>query len=161
MNFSFAFQIVFLFCIGTCAFFEPASAKPNASSRSSFTDTDLQRIFKQSQLKSKELFLIYNWSPHMNLSIRGLQNIKDRKNVTVLLDPNSNYDLAKKSILAMNFEKTAMKVNHSKSLFGQGALIHYPSYIFIKNGRFAGGLLPGYKSDASLERYIASVVNKR
>lgn len=125
-----------------------------------FTDQDLERLFKQSKAKPSELFIIYNWSPHMNLSMMGLLNLKTRTNLTVLLDPSANDAMAKKSAQKLKFDSTILLRNRSEELRKLGTLTHYPSYAFIKNGKFAAGLLPGYKSDTALNRFIAQAIEK-
>lgn len=150
---------VFVLCFLICSFGSQAYAFTKA--RPFFSDVDLQKVFKQSRLQPQELFVLYSWSPHMNLSLIGLKNISSQKNVTVLLDPSANMDLAEKSVQEMKLSKDFLFRNKSKILSRLGTLTHYPNYLFIRNGEFVGGILPGYKSEAALKRYIATVTSKR
>jgi hypothetical protein len=123
-----------------------------------FDDADLQTILTSSAQKKGQRYIIYSWSPHMSLSIRGLNELTNASNrtqptVLVVLDPDANLELATEIAKKQKWPSEFLRLNRSEILFKRGIRIHYPSYNLISNGSFRGRLLPGYKTRTELEDF--------
>ena len=106
--------------------------------KDSFTDRDLEKFLAQGR-KNNRLQFIYIWSPHMNLSILGLQEAekvaKDMKaELLVLLDPKADLEAAKRKAKSHGIKyKTALHRAESTQLFARDQRLHYPVY-FVAHG---------------------------
>lgn len=131
------------------------------SKPSLFTDKDLQKLLAASKKSPSKDFLIYSWSPHMVLSVKGLQELDltagRNTQTTVLLDPNADFTLARTFAHENKWPERVLMRNNSKQLLSKGAQIHFPNYIFIRGGRFNLPLLPGYKSALQIQRFKGAV----
>lgn len=127
--------------------FGPFSYAENAKD---FTDADLKKVLAQN-LKTDAL--IYSWSPHMNLSVRGLDELlKSPQNngLVVLLDPNSNSKIAEEIVRTRKWPESVLRRNTSQILIEKGARVHYPNYIFISHGKLDTPILPGFKTSSQI-----------
>lgn len=114
-----------------------------------FTDADLHRAEKKGDA------LVYAWSPHMNLSVRGLDQALARErhggpHVIAVLDPACNRALARKIARTHGWPEEALRENASDELIGRGFRVHYPSYLFLSGGSSIGPVIPGYKTEKEL-----------
>jgi hypothetical protein len=132
------------------AFFLPLLSRAQVPA---FTDTDLS-VVKNSTKMQKGAGLLYTWSPHMNLSVKGLdeamQRSKGGERLVVLLDPNCNQELAKKIAKEHDWNESVLRTNASRVLIKRGFRVHFPSYQFVSRGELRGPLIPGYKSAEGL-----------
>src|SRR4051812_36018540 len=85
-----------------------------------FTNADLHRLGDS---------LVYSWSPHMNLSVRGLDEALERERhggprVVALLDPGANRALAKKIAKEHGWPDTALRTEAASELAEMGIRVH-------------------------------------
>ena len=123
-----------------------------------FNDSHLESLLKASK-KNESDVVIYSWSPHMPLSVKGLDQLfplaKSKKILPlVVLDPNCNLELAQTLVTEHGWPKTVLQLNHSDILIQLGNRIHYPSYIFAKDGKIVSPIYPGLKSKDNVEIMI-------
>lgn len=130
----------------------------SALAANEFTDIDLDKMMSQSSQKNSRPVVIYSWSPHMSLSVRGLNEIQQycqKKNqiLVVVLDPDANLSVASEVAAKNKWPLQFLIINKSKKLISRGTRIHYPSYNLISQGSFASRLLPGYKNEQQLDDF--------
>ena len=119
-----------------------------------FDDAALRaRLTASAEEKSK--LLIYTWSPQMPLSVKGLAELMETKGkrdyrVLVLLDDGANTKVAAKVAKDHKWPAAVLERNESLELRKQGSRLHYPSYVFVKDGKYVGALLPGYRNHEEL-----------
>lgn len=119
-----------------------ASSNTESSVDARFRDNDLQKI-----VDDKGSALIYEWSPHMTLSVRGFagaQKLAQKLNVTFVpvLDPAADIDAAKKAAAANSIPETALRRDATLELAMRGMHIHYPTSIVVSRGHISK-LYPG------------------
>ncbi len=122
-----------------------------------FQESDLDLVFKTTAL-SKKPAVIYSWSPHMNLSVKGLSELiaycsRNGIQTIVVIDPDANFEMAKEIVIKNKWPSEYLRPNKSLSLMKRGTRVHYPSYHFISNGKFARPPLPGYKLSQELDEF--------
>jgi hypothetical protein len=115
-----------------------------------FSDADLDRMEK-----TDKTFVVYTWSPHMNLSVRGLDEAlagenKNGTKVIAILDPACDRSIAEKIAKEHGWPDSVLRRNESASLLARGFRIHFPTYQFVAHGRLQGSVIPGYKSPKEL-----------
>jgi hypothetical protein len=122
-----------------------------------FSDEDFLKLQQQSRDRSRSVFLVYTWSPHMNLSVRGLEELMEsgQNNLILVpvLDPNANLEIATEIAKQKRWPAEVLRVNEARALIQRGSRVHYPSYSFLRKGQFQGPLLPGYKTGRQLETF--------
>ncbi len=135
-----------------CWFAVLLAASPGmAQSPKGYTDLDLHRWELISKRQPRSLVLIYSWSPHMNLSIRGLDEVlaweKDGgPRVVIILDSTADFELAKGVAQKHHWPNNkVLQVNMSDELIQKGFRVHYPSYMFLEDGRWVSTIIPGDK----------------
>lgn len=122
-----------------------------SSYKNGFTDLDLK-----TWLSDSTQGLIYVWSPYMPLSIKGLKEIHQNlfgqlKNIKVLIlrDPTSSnisgLKALKKNRLPEKYNKAVMAIDFQF----RGLLLHAPSWVIVKNGKF-GKVISGYRNQEVL-----------
>jgi hypothetical protein len=125
-----------------------------AYAHAAFTNSDLKRALAKSQTPPSKL-LIYTWSPRMTLSIRGLEELMaDRGRaykVLFLLENGGDAKLARRVAKEKGWPAALLEENQAEELRARGSAVHFPSYQFLKNGKFAGPLQPGYRTPAELQ----------
>jgi hypothetical protein len=119
-----------------------------------FSDQNLKVILNK---HSRGVF--YFWSPHMVLSIQGIQKIeqlckKYRIHLTVLLDPDADPIEAQDAQKKFKLNSSYLLRNESEDLFSRGARLHYPNLMLYRDGEILRGNLPGFKSQTSYDNYI-------
>lgn len=129
-----------------------------------FTDRDLEKILNSS-LKSKSQGLIYVWSPHMPLSVRGVKEVeklaKEKKwALTILRDPYANKVVADKVASREKFPKNYLRRMESRTLLQREMSLHYPSLIAFRSGHLSPGVRGGYDDPKRLERFLALEFDK-
>jgi len=113
-----------------------------------FTDKELNDL-----LLTNQPGIIYSWSPSMNYSVTGIEEIRMLCDLlgltcTILLDPNSDQQLAHKIYQDDNIYRKAASIE----LLFRGMFIHAPSILFYKQGKIMGPVIPGYRTiDQHLE----------
>jgi hypothetical protein len=122
---------------------------------SPFTDADYHRL-QQSTLQSHRPVILMTWSPHMVLSQKAVDEmlaLKETLNAdpVFLLDPNARIDLAQQIVRRHHWPDALLTVNASRELIKKGLRVHYPSYIFVSEGRTVSPIIPGYKVARQLQ----------
>lgn len=117
-----------------------------------FTDSKLEKLLKKS-LEQSTSGIIYTWSPNMNLSITGADEIrslakKHGLELTLLHDSRAS----SRDIKSYNFVDS-MKMR-SKVLMDKGMEIHFPSILIYRNGVLGKYSRPGYDTKESLEKGV-------
>ncbi|RZA07491.1 MAG: hypothetical protein EOP11_07560 [Proteobacteria bacterium] len=119
-----------------------------------FDAKGLARALAKSE-REKSNVLIYTWSPRMTLSIRGAEELmKDKQRrykVLFLLENRADRALAAKVVKEKSWPRALLEENRAEILRARGTEVHFPSYQFVKNGKFTGPLQPGYRSPAELK----------
>ncbi|MBY0414557.1 MAG: hypothetical protein K2Q18_10340 [Bdellovibrionales bacterium] len=98
--------------------------------------------------------LIFSWSPHMGLSLKGLKIIQQlalglKLPLIVLMDAqaSSEVEFAKKRLEDENIQIGKILIGSSMDLFYRRTHIHYPNLIVFKDGRIVEGMLPGLANE--------------
>lgn len=109
--------------------------------------------------------LVYSWSPHMNLSVKGLKAIQaiaaeQKLPLTVLMDSQSasELELAKKILDKEKIKLDKILIGSSMELYYRRTNIHYPNLIVFKNGRIVDGMLPGLAGHDQYTDFIKAQV---
>ncbi len=109
--------------------------------------------------------LIYSWSPHMTLSVRGLKEIQaiaaeKKLPLTVLMDSQSasELELAQKILDKEKIKLDKILIGSSMELYYRRTHIHYPNLIVFKNGRIIDGMLPGLAGHDQYSDFIKAQV---
>lgn len=126
-----------------------------------FSDEKLAKILK----KTKQ-GLVYAWSPSMQLSIRGVNEVrkvaKDLKmDLVVVVDP-----AARKDDVAAVIKKNKWPANYNQRMVSielvmRNMPMHYPSLLVFKKGRFVSNVFPGYEAPELLKPYLTSKLEEQ
>lgn len=123
-----------------------------------FANAELDHLIKQTGGGGQPV-VVYGWSPHMPLSIRGLSELLtlgERQDIKIVpvLDPIANETLVTQVMSHQHWPIAYATRAKSAHLIALGFRVHYPSYLLISHGRVASGLLPGYKTPNNLKAYF-------
>lgn len=126
-------------------------------SKIQFLDEELENEIQR--LSKDEILVIYTWSPRMNLSVRGLQEISAVKfnnaKVIVLVDPSPEKKLVESTLSKKGLSHESGRILASTELIQRHALLHFPSYItYTKKDGFKtilGYLTPENYKDLGLK----------
>lgn len=103
--------------------------------------------------------LVYVWSPHMELSVgevSELRNLKLGYPVSVVLDPKADGKLARSIASERKLPSEYLRNLQGQNLLDHDATIHFPTIIFYKGGKILR-TLPGY-SGASLPELTREIL---
>jgi hypothetical protein len=144
----------------TVACFAPATSLGKAD----FQDNDLEKLLKISK-KTQQKGLIYVWSPHMPLSLRGVheaQKVTTTKKIalTVLLDPYADLVTASKVASRESFPKSYLRRIESRILLEKNMTLHFPSAIPYRDGTLARDMRGGYDNPQRLADYLEKEFEK-
>jgi hypothetical protein len=104
--------------------------------------------------------IIYFWSPHMPLSVRGIASMKTAAKklavpVLFLVDPLAD----SKAILAAakqgQLSTSEIMLAKSRILYNKGLTLHYPTSIFYFNNKLSNRKYPGFKPDTVYQNWIS------
>ena len=117
-----------------------------------FADKNLQHL-----LSKGSAGIIYIWSPHMPLSIKGLVEISAlakrlKMDLTILMDPNASQDSGLRAVKRNHLDSTAIIKVGASELIQRSSLFHFPSYVFYKDGKIFGDARLGYDEPIRLEQ---------
>ena len=120
----------------------------------SVTDADLDRF-----IATSPALAVYLWSPHMPLSVDGLQQASlasTRLGFAFLpvLDPRADRSYAARVAREAGLPPGATRRAASVELAFRDMLVHAPSLLLYVEGRAAGPAVPGYRDAAGYERVI-------
>lgn len=120
----------------------------------SFTDESLRSLVSQG-----DSGIIYAWSPHMPLSMSGMNEMKKaaRKlglKVTVVLDPHANARIAANSALKFGMGEGALKKIESLELFNRKMCMHFPAVLLYSHGKMVGPVYAGFKPEKVYSNFI-------
>lgn len=126
-----------------------------------FSDGDLDKILHESS-KKKSAGVIYLWSPHMVLSMKGYNELKDvcaklGLRFTPVLDPNTTDTDAENALKEHQLTKAGLARVDSVELSEREGLTHFPSIFVYSNGKIVDGVIPGYQT---ADRY-AKIIQER
>jgi hypothetical protein len=132
--------------------------------RSEFQDKDLDKLLSISK-KTHKKGLIYIWSPHMPLSLRGVHEAKKITKskgieLTVVLDPYASADLAAKVATRESFPKAYLRPLESRVLLEKNMTLHFPSVIPYRDGTLARDMRGGYDNPKRLASYLEKEFEK-
>ncbi len=104
--------------------------------------------------------IVYAWSPHMPLSVQGLEEARqlaDQLHLQFLpvLDPAADLGLARSVARSHHWGNEALRQNHSIELLARGTNLHYPALVVFAHGKLVNGMYPGWGPPANVEKYIA------
>lgn len=100
-------------------------------------------------------FVIILWSPHMAVSLKQLEDLKDKKldiPILYILDHGADEELAKAYIAKEKFPQSYLRKWNSLTRLPAN-IEHYPSALFIKNGRI-NKYIPGINSFDTLKSLV-------
>lgn len=123
-----------------------------------FTDDYFNKLLEFSAANHTQ-GVIYTWSPRMNLSILGIQELQPickelNLGLIILLDPNISDKEANKAPKGFNEATIPSYRLYSQQIINLGVLIHYPSLIIYKNGQIIGSFRPGYDEPGRVRQYL-------
>lgn len=103
--------------------------------------------------------IIYAWSPHMPLSVKGLTEAAAvaaalRLEFIPALDPDADPGLVQRLIEAGTVRTADTSRGVAGALLEQGLLLHFPSLLVFDEGRLHGPSWPGYHRPLVLEHYL-------
>lgn len=119
-----------------------------------FTDKTFKTLLAQHPVG-----IIYLWSPHMLLSVEGINELGEITkelgiSYDVLLDSNANADFAKTTAEKIGVKRGVLRKNNSLELFFRNFTVHAPSLLLYKNGEIIGPVIPGYRSPKHYKQVI-------
>jgi hypothetical protein len=128
---------------------------------SSFTDLEFSRLVTKNKQDNK-VTVIYLWSPSMNLSIKGLEEVTSLSKhlsfeLLPLLDPFAKELAARNVIRKMNWPLSYITKMDSATLQRENGLIHFPSVFVLKNGVLSK-VRPGYDNPESFINFYKSAI---
>jgi hypothetical protein len=144
-------------CVSTLTITKKTTQKENSFA---FTDEKFRKLLLESA-EQKTSGLIYVWSPHMNWSKRGAEEIKKvaeemKLKLTLLVDP----DISEKEMTLLNQKDPMMMTLQSQELFFRGVRNHYPTFVYYSNGTLKPYVKTGYDKPEVLKE-ILEVYAKR
>lgn len=127
-----------------------------------FTDKDLEKL-----LEDKKNGLIYVWSPHMTLSVRGISEIAMAAQdlglpVDLVMDAMADDGLAHETLKKNRVPASdgALKRLRSRALIGMNANLHYPTLILYKDKKVCGTLQRGHRSREIWRQIAESILSR-
>ncbi len=122
-----------------------------------FDEAAYKNLVKKSQTERKG-FVIYTWSPHMNLSQRGFDELPALKlpgdpKIVCVRDPDSDLKFARKIASEHKWPEECLRPVTSTTLLGRHIRVHYPTYVFAKSDGKISGAVPGYKNPPRLQQF--------
>ena len=123
-----------------------------------FADKDLKAA-----LKAHKQGLIYVWSPHMPLSVEGLQEIKDaakklNMHLTILQDGKANPQGTAKWVKTKRVLASETTPVASRELYARQVQLHYPVLFIYKDGFLSNRTIVGHKKADTFEKWISTEV---
>lgn len=129
--------------------------------REDFTDADLVETLSSRLSNGKGI--IYLWSPHMPLSIKGVKEMESiAKNLNIaffpLLDPYADIELATSQVRKMQLSNSALRKLASESLALGGAANHFPTQMVFRSGKIENIPRPGYIYPPTAKKYVEDLI---
>lgn len=128
-----------------------------ATTTPTFDEAAFKDLVKKSQTQRKG-FVIYTWSPHMNLSQRGFDELPALKlpgspKIVCVRDPDSDLTFARKIASEHKWPDDCLRAVTSTTLLNRHLRVHYPTYVFAKSDGKISGVVPGYKNPPRLQQF--------
>jgi len=135
----------------------PAQVEPNVGKKADFTDEDLQKI-----LTANKNGLIYIWSPHMTLSVKGIADIKKAAAavgmpVDLVMDPIADETRAQEILKELDLPATAILRMHSNELGGHSVTLHYPALMVYKAGVLCSTVQRGWRDSDDYRKIVTEI----
>lgn len=124
-----------------------------------FTEAEFKQALAESKTRNERV-IFYTWSPHMYLSLTGLDDLRrdaGGARVIPILDPNASQKVAKKIQAEHGWPADVLRTLASETLLKRGLLTHYPSYTLAKDGHLVGPTIAGYKHPEGLRSIVKAV----
>lgn len=123
-----------------------------------FSDYDTNEWLKQCQASKDKIFILYIWSPRMNLSIKGVDEIRrisqqEQYHLTVIADSLANDDQVRMRVLENRWPADFSRKMESTKLDDLGIRIHFPATLVCSAGKL-NAVRPGYDEPARLLKYL-------
>lgn len=127
-----------------------------------FGDLEMEQLLEKSRSRPERLFVIYTWSPRMNLSIQGVEEIRGLAGkmgfeLIVLADPMVSDGELRTVVVSKRWHSSYGRRLTSAKLRENKALLHFPTLITLKGGELRGVTRPGYDEPMRLKTYLDSV----
>jgi len=124
-----------------------------------FTDDELLRVMAE-----RVRGVIYVWSPHMPLSVDGVDTVRRAASprglaVTVVLDPGASLTLAVGIAAERGWPLSTLHVADSVELTFRDLLVHAPAVQVYANGRLVGSPFPGHHTVDEYSAYFDRVIS--
>lgn len=128
--------------------------------KNSLTDKDITEM-----VTKNETGIIYIWAPEMPYSIDGIDEIKKsatimNTNLTVLLSPVSDFELAKKIIKKRKLNSDYLIRHDSNQLHLRGVDLHYPSLVTYRDKKLNRYARHGYEPEQYFTAYLKEEFSK-
>ena len=109
--------------------------------------------------------VFYAWSPHMPLSVDGLQEIIEAGErldllVVPVLSSHSNVAYAREQIAGTGLPDSVLRLGRSTALVSLDLFVHAPAIVIFDNGRFVSPVLPGFRYAADYEALIGGYLKQ-
>lgn len=126
-----------------------------------FTDIEVGKLIKESS-QNQSTILFYLWSPNMNLSVKGVNEIKKvaeemGMGLVVMADSSSADDRIKKTAMAQGWPWEYGFTLEADLLKSRNMGIHFPALIVLKNGELSNSMRPGYDAPERLKKFLSSI----
>jgi hypothetical protein len=109
--------------------------------------------------------VFYAWSPHMPLSVDGLQEILtagERLGLDVIpvLSPHTSMAYARDRIDGKALPEAVLRQTRSAELVRRNLFVHAPAILVFDRGRFVSPVLPGFRTAADYEHLIGRFLER-
>lgn len=134
---------------------------PKSKRMPEFTDIEVGRLMKESA-QNQSTVLFYLWSPNMNLSVTGVNEIRKiaeelGMKLVVMADSSANDDRIKKTTMAETWPWDYGYTLEADLLKSRNMGIHFPALIVMKNGELSDSMRPGYDEPVRLKKFLSSL----
>lgn len=119
-----------------------------------FRDSEIEKI-----IKSKKPAVFFLWSPHMQISIEALKEIRKataqlKVPLYALVEPNSDPQSVLRIVKELKIPKSQIYIFDSFDLTLRDFRLHFPSLIVMNEGKFSSPVQKGHETADIYENYI-------
>jgi hypothetical protein len=134
---------------------------PKSKKLPEFTDIEVGKLIKESA-QNRSTTLFYLWSPNMNISVKGVNEIKQvaqemGMKLVVMADSSAADDRIKKTAMAEGWPWDYGYTLEADLLKSRNMGIHFPALIVLKNGELSESMRPGYDAPERLKKFLSSI----
>ncbi|MEN0057772.1 MAG: hypothetical protein AAGB31_02965 [Bdellovibrio sp.] len=147
-------------CVGTVD--STVSQGKESSLSEQYSDFDLKKIMNVSRSQKEKNYLFYVWSPSMNLSIVGVNELRRAcqqfgYELIVVADPMASAKDIRKILYSQNWPASYGKQLTSEELKSYNFLVHFPALLILKDGAIQGEVRPGYDEPERLKNFLKQI----